>query len=102
MQEQIQESLLETRQVRQSQQDLSDRVAAFEPKIDNIHVSHATNPLLVPQFHENRCHYTRPLFRMEVPHFNETEPLSWIFKIYNSLTSTMSSKKNESPSHPSI
>lgn len=73
--EQIQESLLETRQVRQSQQDLSICVTALEPKIDNIPISHATNPLFVPHFHENRYQCTRPPFEMDVPRTDRTDAL---------------------------
>lgn len=49
MQEQIQETLIESGLVHQNQQDLSDHVVAKEPKINNIHVSHTTNPLFIPQ-----------------------------------------------------
>lgn len=43
MQEQIKESLLELRQAHQLQWYLSVRLAALEPKIDSVPVSHSTN-----------------------------------------------------------
>lgn len=52
---------------RQSQQDLSDSVVALEPKVDNIPVTQATNPLFMPHHHENHFQSTRLPFKMEVP-----------------------------------
>lgn len=53
MQQHLNESLAKTRQIGLAQQDLSDHAAASEPKLDNILVSHATNPLFVPHCHDN-------------------------------------------------
>lgn len=79
MQQQMQESLLKTRQIQQSQHDLSDRVAALKPKLDSLPVSHASNPLFAPQFHDQRSHYTKPPFKMEVSRFDGTDVIGWIF-----------------------
>lgn len=70
MQQKLQESLLETRQIQQSQQGNQN----------SIHISHANNLLYVPHFHDQRFQYTRPPFKMEVPRFDGTDALSWIFK----------------------
>lgn len=62
----LQESLLETRQIQQSQQGNQNL----------IHISHANNLLYVPHFHDQRFQYTRPPFEMEVPRFDGTNALS--------------------------
>lgn len=81
MEEQIQESLLEAKQARQIQQDLSLRVAALEPKSDKIPVSHAKNPLFIPHSHEQRHQIFHTAYKMGVPRFDGTDPLRWILKI---------------------
>lgn len=81
MQEQLKQSLLESRQARQIQQDLSVRLAALELQINSVPVSHTTNPLFVPHPHEQSFPYDCTPFKMEVPDFDGTEPLGWIFKM---------------------
>lgn len=101
MQEQIQESLLETRQPRQMQGDLSVCVASLEPKLDSLPVNHITSPLFVPPPLEQR------------PHFFHT-PLKWKFHVLMALNLLVGSlistkflifiilrKINDCPLHPS-
>lgn len=80
MQEQIQESLLETKQARQMLQALSVRVATLEPKADSVPITDVTNPLFVPAPVNQRHHCFHTPIKMEVPCFDGTEPLGWIFK----------------------
>lgn len=102
MQEQIQESLLETRQARQMQGDLSVCVTSLEPTLDSLPVNHITNPLFVPPPLEQRRHFFHT-------------PLEWKFHVLMALNLLVGSllstkflifiilrKINDCPLHPSI
>lgn len=85
MQEQI--KFIGSKQAKEIQQDLSLPATALEPKSDNTFESHVTNPLFVRPNYEQRHLIFHNLYKLEVPRFDGTEPLGWIFKdnqFYNS------------------
>lgn len=80
MQEQLQEAIMEARQTRQLQQDLSVCIAALEPRQDPQPVSHLPNTAFTYPPYEHQPHYSPSPFKMEVPRFDGTKALGWIFK----------------------
>lgn len=77
----MQESLLESRQAKQIQQELPSYMAAPGPKSDKFPVSHVIDCLFVPPTHERRHQIFHTPCKMELPRCNGTDILGWIFKV---------------------
>lgn len=81
MHEKIQELLLEMRLDRQDKKNIASKLAALETRITPHMVSHHTTPLLAQTQNMQHHLFIKTPFKMEIPPFDGTDALEWIFKI---------------------
>lgn len=97
MQSPIQELLTEDLLARQDKQDwlgLFKQVGCHWSKL-NKPLNQITNPLYVPINQEQRQPVRFTPFWMDIPRLDGSEPLGWIFKITQFLTSQIHQRNNE-------
>lgn len=84
MQDQIQEIFLEKRMAKQDRlehREFATRLATIEAKMDNPSISSTSNPYTFHTNKTNQATCIKHLLKMEIPRFDGTDPLGWIFKI---------------------